>query len=764
MPLLPICEDDEGGIWFITSAVSQESWRLVRFKDGRFTILRREHGLPQAVYSTLVKDREGAIWAATSKGLLRLKKQFITAYSTDNGLAHNEVYPLLRTRSGDILIGSIRGLSRFRSGTFERNVLIDPIYNVQALWEDRAGRLWVGWYGGLFLYEQGKLKDLRKQAGVVLVNAIREDNAGSVWVATEGGLLKFKGDQLIARYTTNEGLPDNAVKVIHETMRGPHKGELWFGTYGGLARFKDGRFINYTAAQGLVGNRVRSIYEDADGALWIGTYDDGLSRFRDGKVFNYRTEHGLYNNGVFQILEDRRGYFWISCNKGIYRVSRQELNDFAEGRIPKLNSIVFGKQDGMLNSECNGGRQPAGLMAEDGKFWFPTMGGIAVVDPEALTINQQPPPVLIESLMLERKQVEFQNGVTIRPGQRDLEINYTGLSFIKSEQVKFKYRLEGMDADWTDVGTRRVAYFPYLPPGNYTFRVIAANSDGVWNTTGASVRIAVLAPFWRTWWFAMLSLGAVVGVVVGAILLWQRRRMTNLERARAEQAKFSRQLIESQEMERKRIAAELHDGLGQNLLVIKNRALIGLLTPNDQERAVEQLNEISTAVSQTLDEVRQIAANLHPYQLDRLGLTKAIEAMIRKVAAAAGIKFSTGIDNIDGLFDPQAEINLYRIVQESLNNIIKHSAATEATVVIKRDERRVAITIRDNGKGFVAEPAKNTGPLKRGFGLAGMSERARMLGGDYAIHAIPGEGATITLTIDLKTGQKNEERRPDKKM
>jgi len=412
--------------------------------------------------------------------------------------------------------------------------------------------------------------------------------------------------------------------------------------------------------------------------------------------------------------------------------------------------MAFGKQDGMLNSECNGGRQPAGFVAEDGKLWFPTMGGVAVIDPEAARVNSLSPPVMIESVKLERGLIDFSRGVTVAPGQRDLEIAYTGLSFVKPEQVKFKYRLEGLDTEWIDVGTRRVAYFPNLPPGGYTFRVIAANSDGVWNDDGAALRIVVEAPFYRTGWFnalAALSLAA-------AGLLAYRARIAKLQRRQEEQAAFSQRLIESQEIERKRIAAELHDGLGQNLLVIKNRALLGLLAPEDQNRAVEQLGEISTAVSQTLDEVRQIAANLHPYQLDRLGLTKAIEAMIRKVAAAAPIKFSAEVDNIDGLFAPRAEINLYRIVQESLNNVVKHSAAAEAAVAIRRDGGHVAITVRDNGRGFVVESARNIGPLKQGFGLAGMAERARMLGGDYAIHSAPGEGTTVMLIIDLKTEPK----------
>jgi signal transduction histidine kinase/ligand-binding sensor domain-containing protein len=755
------CEDDGGGVWFSVGELHKDGIGVVRFKDGRFTVYGSNAGLPVTGYNKLIKDREDSIWVATTSGLYRLKKELIMTYSTADGLMGNEVYPLLRTRSGDVWAGTTLGLSLFRKGSLAGHPLNSFTEVIQSLCEDRAGRLWIGLLGGVRRYENGKIEKLTPpQTAGFPVWAILEDHMGAVWVATQRGLLKFEGDRVVAHYTTKDGLPSNDVKVIHERVQNNGQTELWFGTFGGLVQFKDGKFTVYTTAEGLTGNRVRSIYEDAEGMLWIGTYDDGLSRFRDGRFFNYRTEHGLYNNGVFQILEDRRGYFWISCNKGIYRVSRRELNEMAEGRIARVNSVAFGKQDGMLNSECNGGRQPAGFIAEDGKLWFPTMGGVVVIDPEAAKVNSLAPPVVIESVRLERDQLDFGNGVTIQPGRRDLEIAYTGLSFIKPEQVKFKYKLEGLDMDWVDVGTRRVAYFPNLSPGSYTFRVIAANSDGVWNGGGAAVRILVEAPFYRTGWFnALVALS-----LAAAVLLTYRARIAQLQRRQEEQATFSQRLIESQEIERKRIAAELHDGLGQNLLVIKNRALLGLLTPGDQERAIEQLNEISTAISHTLDEVRQIAANLHPYQLDRLGLTKATEAMIRKVAAAAGIKFSTEVDNIDGLFDARAEINLYRIVQESLNNIVKHSAATEATVAIRCDGGRVAITIRDNGRGFVVEPGRNTGPLKQGFGLAGMSERARMLGGDYAIHSVPGEGTTVMLIIDLKAGPKNGERGPDRKM
>jgi ligand-binding sensor domain-containing protein/signal transduction histidine kinase len=742
------CEDDEGGVWFSTGWVLRDGIGVVRFKDGRFSVYGSEAGPPVTSYHQIVKDREGSIWIGATSGLYRSRKELIRSYSTADGLAHNEVYPLLKAGNGDIWVGTTRGLSVFRNGSFIGNPLAGFGEIVQALWEDRAGRLWIGVWGTLSRYENGRLKSLTHLlGGDAQVFAIREDRAGAVWVGTHRGLFKFEGDKVTAHYTTKDGLPNNDVKAIHESA----DGVLWFGTYGGLARFKDGRFTSYTTAQGLTGNRVRSLYEDSGGALWIGTYDDGLSRFRDGKFFSYRTEHGLFNNGVFQILEDRHGYFWIGCNKGIYRVSRRELNDLAEGRIARVSSVAFGKQDGMLNTECNGGRQPAGLVS-DGRLWFPTMGGVAVIDPEAAQPNSQPPPVKIEAVTLERGPVDFRNGVTIAPGHRDLEINYTGLSLLKSEQVKFKYKLEGLDADWVDVGTRRVVYFPYLPPGNYTFRVIAANSDGVWNEEGASLDIFVATPFYRAWWFITLVTLSLAGVA----LLVSRRRFAALRARQAAQEAFSRQLIESQEAERKRIAAELHDSLGQNLLIVKNWALVGLNTLAGDNPAREHLTEISETTSLALDEVREIAHNLRPYQLERLGLTNTIEFMMRGVRNSSDIEFTVELENVDGLLSPEFEINFYRIVQELINNVIKHSDATEAWLSIKRTAAGAQVVCRDNGKGF--DPAAAATSRQSGMGLSGLAERVRILGGRYTIESAPDKGAMVSIAIDLLPG------RPDRKM
>ncbi|MGH9834601.1 MAG: ligand-binding sensor domain-containing protein [Blastocatellia bacterium] len=744
---LIVLEDRRGNLWLNRPG----AW-MGRLNSGVFTAYSAPSAstpsLPGNEVNAFYEDSEDNVWMGTERnGLYRVRAQALTTYSVQQGLQANNIYPILEDRSGAVWVGAWnKGLSRIKDGAIANYSTADGLSAyplVTALHEDREGRLWIGHQGGLRIFQGGRINAPKIHLPNVAL-AIHQDRAGAFWFGTEVGLYRYQNGNL-ARFTTTEGLAGHGLAGLglfgHDikTIIESRDGTLWIGAYGGLIRFKDDRFTAWTEAQGLPSNRVRALYEDGEGALWIGTYDSGLGRFKDGKFAHYTVKDGLFNNGVFQILEDGRGNLWMSCNKGIYRVSKRELNEFADGKIRTINSVSYDRSDGMLNVECNGGRWPAGVKTRDGKLWFPTQDGVVVIDPEKVPTNPKPPPVLIEAFLLDRESAPFDGGVRIEPGKENFEIQYTGLSFVNSDRLKFKYKLEGLHDDWVDAGERRTAYYSYVPAGSYLFTVVAANSDGVWNTKGQSLRIIVLPPFHRTWWFLSLAALGVAGVIFAAF----KYRVTQIERRQSAQQAFSRQLIESQEGERKRIAAELHDGLGQNLLVVKNRALLGLSQPDDGARAIAQLNEISTAVSQSLEEVRQIAANLHPYQLDRLGLTKAIEAMTRKVAAAAELDIATEIDNIDGLFDAKAEINLYRIVQESLNNIVKHSAADAASVVIKRAAQSVTVAIHDNGKGFAA------GDLKPGFGLTGIAERARMLGGAHAIDSIPGKGATVTLTIGL---------------
>jgi signal transduction histidine kinase len=484
--------------------------------------------------------------------------------------------------------------------------------------------------------------------------------------------------------------------------------------------------------------------------IWVGSYDGGLSRIKGNRISRITMRDGLFDNGAFQILEDAQDNFWMSCNRGVYRVSRKELNEFADGARRSVASIHYGKADGLLNTECNGGTQPAGFAARDGRLWFPTQNGVAVVDPRAVAGNELPPPVAIEEFILDNQSIVFPDAAVIPVDVKSFEIHYTGLSFVRPEQVRFKYKLVGLDADWVDAGTRRTAYYSHLSPGSYTFTVIAANSDGVWNEQGANIRIEVVPPFWRTWWF--ISITSLAFVTLGGFLY--RRRTLRLKRKQAARESFSKQLIESQERERKRIAAELHDSLGQNLLVIKNRAMMGLIPTADPAQARRQLDEISATASQSIEEVREIAYNLHPYQLDRLGLTKALRAVLEKVASSSETQFSISIDEIDDVLPKTSEINLFRVVQEAVNNIIKHAGATEATVKIERTSNSIRVNIRDNGKGFSPPPA-SLAAAQVGLGLRGIDERVRILGGRCLIESVPESGTNVNVEIKISEPMQN---------
>lgn len=741
--VMAVWNDSEGALWLSTGSAG-----LVRLKDGSQTPYGEAESFSGNKVTLMYEDRERNVWLGTfNRGLYQLSKRTISAYTEQEGLSLNIIYTTYEDREGTIWIGTWgKGLSSFKDGIIRNYTenLRDTGAFITALFEDNEKALWVGSnHNGLSRFKDGRWTKFRRKEGLSndSILAIHQDREGSLWIGTVGGLNRYR-DGAFTAYTNSGGLAQQQrVQVIHEDRAG----NLWLGTLGGVSRFKDGVFTNFTERDGLSSNHVRAIYEDGDGTIWIGTYDSGLNRLKDGKITSYSKVDGLFNNGVFQILEDTQGYFWISCNRGIYRVSRKELNDFADGKIQTITSISYDKGDGMPSSECNGGYQPAGVKTRDGRLLFPTQGGLAVVNTQAVRTITQPPPVVIEGLILERKSMPLGSNLEIFPGQGNLEIQYTGLSFVKPELIRFKYRLAGMDDDWIESGTRRTAYYSYLPPGEYTFTVLAANSDGIWNDKGASVKIIVHPPFWRTGWF--LTLAALF--VAGLIFLAYEFRVLRLKKAKAAQEAFSRRLIESQETERKRIAAELHDSLGQSLAIIKNRAALSLSSPEDHSRAIEQLDEIATAATYAIDEVRDIAYNLRPYQLDRLGLTKALESLLKKAAVSNGIRLTYELDPIDDTFAKESEINLYRIIQESVGNVLKHSQATQAKVAIKKGRREIDITVQDNGKGFDPEALTTREPGQGGFGLIGISERARMLGGRFAIESAAGRGTILTIKLDL---------------
>ena len=521
-------ETADGSVWFASGGGSTRGVGLLQYQNGAVHTWGAESGLLDTSIFGVYRDREGTIWLATNKGLSRLRHTALRGLSVKDGLINSEVYPIYRDRDDRIWIGTTRGISLFENGRFTP---FDPrppgprtpadetwhvqSMSVQSLWQDDRGRMWIGLDGGIFIADNGTARMLPSTKGYH-VFAIQGDRDGNVWAATNKGLLRFRDDALAGTLSVKDGLPNEFMTLVYADR----DGRIWFGGFGGLTRYDHGRLTNYTTKDGLVGNYVRSVYEDREGTLWIGTYSEGLSRFKDGRFVNYKTDNGLYSNGVFAIREDARGNFWISSNRGIYRVRRRELEDVAAGRLKRVTSVGYGIQDGMLSAECNGGRQPAAITDRDGRFWFPTQDGVAVVDAASERPNDLPPPVVIESATVERDPVDIRHGLTIAPGRENVEIHYTGISLIKSDQIRFRYKLEGHDAGWVEAGTRRTAYYSYLPPGHYRFLVTAGNSDDVWNERGAALDVVFQPFFYQTRTFFALC-AVMISLLVLAV--WRAR-------------------------------------------------------------------------------------------------------------------------------------------------------------------------------------------------------------------------------------------------
>jgi signal transduction histidine kinase/ligand-binding sensor domain-containing protein len=700
-------------------------------------------------YTVISDDNEHNSWVGSERGgLFRIQKQFIQTLTSANGLASDNVYPLMKASSGDMWIGSWpAGLTRIHNGEITTFSTKDGVPGlVSALGEDRNGTVWIGTHNGVRIFSEGRLINppgLPKEK-LPAVQVIHQAANGEMMLGSSSGIYVIAGEN--SRWITErDGLATNDARVIIEDRRG----DLWIGGYGGVTQIHNGTFTRWTEAEGLPSNNVRSIFEDSSGDIWAGTYDGGIGWFQNGKWINFNTANGLYDNGAFQILEDGQERFWISSNRGIYRVSRKQLRDVALGRQLRAQSIAYGRADGMLNMECNGGLWPAGAKDDRGRLWFPTQRGVAIIDPRSVSTIDQPPRVVIESASIEHKAQSSVDALVLHPGQTSFEIQYTALSYIKPEQISFRYLLNGVDEGWQEVGGRRTAYFTHLPPGHYTFRVAARNSDGVASLNDAVIAVTVIPPFYRRWWFVVVVI-IVSAAIVAALWVY---RVQQLKKAHSSQQAFSRELIASQENERRRIAAELHDSLGQRLIIINNLALF-LLRPKGKIKTEEEkqqtIQEISGEALQAIEETRAISYALRPFQLDRLGLTKAIQALVKTVSNATGIEFSTEIADIDRIFPEDLRINFYRIVQEQLNNIVKHSEASHASVVVKKGATVLVLKISDNGKGLPQEPRKaSAGP--GGFGMTGMRERATLLRGKMNISGEPGAGTLLVIEFPLES-------------
>src|SRR6185437_4576351 len=463
-----ITQDREGSLW-----IGSSGGGLNRLRDASFATFGTREGLSSDIILAVYQDREGALWLGTSNGgVNRMQNGKVTHFAAGDGLPDNQVFSIAEDGHGDHWFATRHGLSRLHNGKF-------IVYKGNGLPHD-------------------------------LILCMYSDSKGELWVGSREGLSHFDGRGFVT-YVAGEKASLGVLSIYED----PRDHTLWVGTGGGLAHFVDGHFRTYTKRDGMSSSVVRAIRGDASGTLWLGTDGGGLVRFKDGKFTSFTTREGMLDDTIWQVLDDDRGHLWLSCDRGIFRVDKSQLNALAAGKTRQVTSRYFGVADGMRTRECNGGFQPAGWRLSDGRLAFPTMKGVAIVNPNRLVTNPVEPHVSVERVLIDGHVVSGGELANVPPGKGQLEFQYTATSFIEPQKIRFKYILQGFDNTWTDAGSRRTAYYTNIPPGKYEFRVMAANSDGAWSRVNGSASFTLRPHFYQTWPFSAVGGFTVLGLFFG---------------------------------------------------------------------------------------------------------------------------------------------------------------------------------------------------------------------------------------------------------
>jgi len=502
--VLEVHQDKEGSLWLSTGK------GIARYSNGRFEQFQGSDGLSDDAVQRMLIDKEGNIWVSTfGGGLDRFRDEKFVTYSSKVGLSYDNVNTVMEDRTGAMLVGTtFGGVNRIKDGKVTvidtRNGL--PSSEVGALAEDSEGRIWIGTRRGVATYQNGTVTPrftMQNDEPYPLGNALLARPSGEVLVASNNAVLSYRN----GRYTplvTPEPLSNNNSRI--SGLFDDRDGTLWIATRTALYWYRDGKLTRVSGANGFPERWYMSFYQDPEGVIWLGVSDVGLIRYKNGKASSISVEQGLFDYVAYAVLEDDSGYLWMCSNKGVYRVRKSELNDVADGKAARVTSVAYGRSDGMETFETNGGICPAGWRFRDGRLAFSTLKGVAVVNPSDIRINQIPPPVVIDRFIVEGERKDTRQVLTIPPGNSRFEFHYAGISFAGAKDVRYKYQLVGLDEDWVDAGSRRSAYYTHLDPGKYTFRVKAANSDGIWNEEGASVSFELEPRFYQTAWFLGLTI------------------------------------------------------------------------------------------------------------------------------------------------------------------------------------------------------------------------------------------------------------------
>jgi signal transduction histidine kinase/ligand-binding sensor domain-containing protein len=718
-----LASDRDGNLWIGTATAGLR--RLA--PDGGIASFGEREGLGANRVFALHEDREGSLWIATRAGLERLQDGAFVPLVADGRVLAPTVRTLLPARAGGVWIGTEgQGLLRVSAGSVRESFTSKhglPEDTAAPLVETPDGRLWLGTGRGLYVLDHGRLQRMSGRSGLgeENVRAAVVDRRGHVWIGTNGdGLYEWDG----AAFTHRS--PPDTVLALHQDAQGA----LWVGTSGaGVRRLDSERALAYTTKEGLSSGIVTGFLETG-GALWMST-GRGLTRERDGVFSAFVADSGPLSQRLANILEDEQGFLWLTSTGGVYRLRRDALEKAGPSGAATVAYAQYTVADGLPSADCSGDTQPSGWRAPDGTLWIPTRRGVGIVDPRRLDRPPVPMPIRVETLVADSRRLPAVDGTRLAAGLSALEIHWVGLSLRVPAKNVFKYRLLGYDMGWVDVGDRRVARFGPLPPGDYTFRVIGASSDGAWNTEGARVSFTVLPFFHQTALFKVMVAAAVAGAAMGLHRLRLRRLRARYTVVFAE---------------RNRIARELHDTLDQGIAAAGMQIQVAEATLLEKpSEAASRLEQARRFLDETLEEGRRSVWALRSQALETEdGLPGAFARLARELSSGTRAALRVDVGGEPRRLAQRVEEHVLRIGQEAITNALRHGSAEHVVVALEFERRVVVMRIRDDGHGF------DTAAPVTGVGLRGMRERAAEMGASLDVRSRPGVGTETTLTVPAR--------------
>lgn len=753
-----LCEDRDHRLWIGTREAG-----LFSFDREGFTAVPTR---PRTILS-IKEDREGTLWVGSrGGGLMQLRPRLAELLTTEATAQADAVLSVCQDT--DRLLWAVI----WQKGVVLRGTGSDwtplaakdgwTVENAQCVAADPQGGVWIGTqYQGLYRWRDGAVTETLVQTNGLnshRVNALLATPSGELWIG--GG---FKEEEQHTLQCRKDGrfqtfpLPAGSGPVI--TLATDVSGDCWAATSKGLLlRVSKGVLTNETRSTLADAAVIRSLCATPDGSVWIGYAGQGLGRLRNGDFSHFLMAQGLHDDYISNMLPDGRGRLWFAGNRGIFSVRIKELDDCGSGRLAKVRSVVYRQNDGLPGLQASYDACPGALRDADGRLLFAMQSGIAAVYAKDIQENPAPPPVVVTRVIVNGKEVaaygaagysaeaaaplELGQGyahLRLAPGRRQVEFAYTALSFAKPENIGFKYQLQGLDADWVDAGSRRSASYSYLPPGHYRFSVTACNSDGIWNTTGASLELTAEPYWWETAWFRVVGPVSGAGLFGGWIFLWLRRRHRfQIERLELQQAT---------EKERARIARDMHDDLGSHLTRI---VMLSDSDPDSHEcapltsGALAEINQTGRELTLKMSEIVW-ALNPQHDTLDSFAGYVAKRAHELLAAAKINCRLDLPLDLPASPLSSPVRHDVLLAFKESLHNIVKHAQATSVLITLKLEAASFVLTVKDDGKGF-------TVPLDialQGHGLANMKHRLAEAGGLCEVLSQPGKGTSIRLTVPL---------------